>query len=327
MLSRPKSAAGKCNVGPMTITATRPTTAPSRTHLDDLDLPQGKKARLHTLLYEHGPANGTLLMLPIDQGLEHGPVDFFVNPPALDPDYQCRLALEGGYSGIALQIGLATRYMRKYAGRVPLVLKVNGKTNVPSSDEAFSPLTSSVEDAVRLGAVAVGYTCYVGSPAQERDLRQMNEVRQECERYGMPLICWAYPRGSAISRKGGQESLYAVDYAARVASEMGADVIKINIPKANPETDAAAPAPYNELREDRREMLVRVIRSAGRSLVIFAGGSRLADEELLGRIDDCMAAGATGFIFGRNMWQRPMDQALAMSKRVHEVLSRYSFGV
>ncbi|HUY56750.1 MAG TPA: hypothetical protein VMV12_02855 [Candidatus Micrarchaeaceae archaeon] len=308
----------------MTINAQIATAVPKRAHLDDLDLPQGKRARLHTLLYDHGPANGTLLMLPLDQGLEHGPIDFFVNPPALDPDFEVRLALEGNYSGIALQIGLAKRYLTKQAGRLPLVLKVNGRTTPPGFDEAFSPLTSSVEDAVRLGAVAVGYTCYVGSPAQDRDLRQMNEVRQACDRYGMPLICWAYPRGSAIAKKGGQDSLYAIDYAARVAAEMGADVIKLNIPREHAEADAASPAPYDSLVEDRRQMLARIIRSAGRSMVIFAGGSKLADDELLGRIDDCMAAGATGFIFGRNMWQRPLDQALSMSVRVHEVLERYS---
>ena len=308
----------------MTTNAQIATAVPKRAHLDDLDLPQGKRARLHTLLYDHGPANGTLLMLPLDQGLEHGPIDFFVNPPALDPDFEVRLALEGNYSGIALQIGLAKRYLTKQAGRLPLVLKVNGRTTPPGFDEAFSPLTSSVEDAVRLGAVAVGYTCYVGSPAQDRDLRQMNEVRQACDRYGMPLICWAYPRGSAIAKKGGQDSLYAIDYAARVAAEMGADVIKLNIPREHAEADAASPAPYDSLVEDRRQMLARIIRSAGRSMVIFAGGSKLADDELLGRIDDCMAAGATGFIFGRNMWQRPLDQALSMSVRVHEVLERYS---
>jgi fructose-bisphosphate aldolase, class I len=307
----------------MSISAPTAKATPRRAHLDDLDLPQGKRARLHTLLYEHGPANGTLLMLPLDQGLEHGPVDFFVNPPAADPDFQVRLALDGNYSGIALQIGLAKRYLHRWAGRLPLVLKVNGRTNPPGFDDAFSPLTSSVEDAVRLGAVAVGYTCYVASPAQDRDLRQLNGVRQECDRYGMPLICWAYPRGTAIAKRGGQDSLYAIDYAARVAAEMGADVIKLNIPREHSDADAASPAPYDTLVENRREMLARIIRSAGRSLVIFAGGSKLADDELIGRIDDCMAAGATGFIFGRNMWQRPMDQAITMTGRVHEVLQRY----
>ncbi|MFW6193145.1 MAG: class I fructose-bisphosphate aldolase, partial [Gemmatimonadota bacterium] len=129
-----------------------------RTTLNDLRLPTGKKARLHDMLYNHGVGNGTLLVLPIDHGLEHGPIDFLGHPPAADPRYQLELALRGGYNGIACQVGFARRYYPEYAGRVPLVLKLNGKTNVPSDDEAHSPLNASVEDAVRLGAHAVGYT-------------------------------------------------------------------------------------------------------------------------------------------------------------------------
>ena len=110
----------------------------TRPELEELDLSLGKRTRLHRLLYEHGPGNGTLLFLPIDQGLEHGPIDFFPNPSSADPDYQCRLAKEGGYSGIVFHIGLATKYMKAYAGAVPLVLKLNGKTNIPSDAEAFS---------------------------------------------------------------------------------------------------------------------------------------------------------------------------------------------
>ncbi len=140
-----------------------------RSALDELDFSLGKRVRLHRLLYEHGPGNCTVLFLPIDQGMEHGPIDFFPNPPSANPDYQCRLAKEGGYSGIVFHIGLASKYMKEYAGTVPLILKLNGKTNIPSDAEAFSALDSTVEDAVRLGADAVGYTLYVGSPAQDRD--------------------------------------------------------------------------------------------------------------------------------------------------------------
>src|SRR5579864_6912905 len=165
-----------------------------RPTLDDLGLSAGKRARLHRLLYEYGPGNGTLLLLPIDQGLEHGPVDFFDNPDSIDPEFEFRLALEGNYSGIALHFGLAAKYFSKYAGKVPLVLKINGKTNIPSDDDAFSPLTSSVADAV-------GYTLYVGSPRQGDDIRQLNEVRQDCDRFGMPLIVWSYPRGKAVKEK------------------------------------------------------------------------------------------------------------------------------
>src|SRR3954470_538593 len=114
----------------MAMTISNPKT--KRLTLADMDhLSTGKKARLHRLLYDYGPGNGTLLFLPIDQGLEHGPVDFFVNPEAADPDFQCRLALDGKYSAIVFHIGLAEKYMKKYAGQVPLVVKLNGKTNIP----------------------------------------------------------------------------------------------------------------------------------------------------------------------------------------------------
>ena len=145
--------------------------------LNDLSLNTGKRARLYRLLYQHGPGNGTAMFLPIDQGLEHGPVDFFANPDSKDPEFELKLALAGSYTGIVFQIGLAEKYMPAYAGKVPLVLKLNGKTTIPSDAQAFSPLNASVEDAVRLGADAVGYTLYVGSPAQDQDFLQFMQVR------------------------------------------------------------------------------------------------------------------------------------------------------
>src|SRR5689334_21516895 len=138
------------------------------TRLRDLGLSTGKKARLHRILYQHGLGNGTALFLPYDQGLEHGPRDFFANPAAGDPRYIIKLALEGDFNGIAIQIGLAEKFYWDYAGEVPLVLKLNDKTDIPPDGEALSPLNGTVEEAVRLGADAVGYTMYVGSPAQER---------------------------------------------------------------------------------------------------------------------------------------------------------------
>jgi fructose-bisphosphate aldolase, class I len=294
-----------------------------RPTLDDLALSVGKRARLHRMLYEYGPGNGTLLFLPIDQGIEHGPVDFFDNPESIDPDYEYRLALEGNYSGIALHYGLAHKYFSKYAGKVPLVLKINGKTNIPSDDEAFSPLTSSVEDAVRLGADAVGYTLYVGSPRQPDDIAQLNRVRQECDRYGMPLIVWAYPRGKFVKEKGGVDTLYAVDYAARMACEMGADVVKLNEPKVGENLDKQ-PKPYNTLQISEEEALRKVVKSAGKTLVLISGGSKISDEDLLHKARVAMEAGVTGLIFGRNLWQRKYDDALAITARIHEILKSYS---
>lgn len=262
-------------------------------------------------------------MLPLDQGLEHGPRDFFTNPDSADPTYQLRLAKEGGFSGIALQIGTAEKYVGPFAGDVPLVLKLNGRTDIPSEPQPLSPLLASVEDAVRLGAEAIGYTLYVGSPRQAEDFRQCAQVRQEAERYGMPIIVWAYPRGEAIDSKGGRDSLYAIDYAARVALELGADAVKINYPKLHPNQDKHAPEPYDELRLSEEEAIGRVVSSAGRSLVLFSGGERVGDEELLSKARLGVAAGATGLIFGRNVWQRPLDDALAISRRLADLLRRH----
>ena len=297
--------------------------AVSRPTFDQLNLSIGKRARLHHLMYEHGPANGTLMILPIDQGLEHGPIDFFDNPESIDTDWIHRLAVAGNFSGIALHIGLAEKYHKDYAGRVPLVLKINGKTNVPPDDEAFSSLTSSVEDAVRLGADAVGYTLFVGSPSQDVDIAQCNEVRRECERYGMPLIIWSYPRGAAMKAKGGIDSLYAVDYAARVACEIGCDIVKLNEPKWDAATADKMPKPYNTLQYTDVEGLRKVVKSAGRTLVLVSGGSKMGDDDTIAKARASMEAGCVGLIFGRNMWQRKWDGALSIASRMHELLGNY----
>ncbi|HXM17681.1 MAG TPA: hypothetical protein VN934_02605 [Candidatus Tumulicola sp.] len=294
-----------------------------RPTLDDLSLMPGKRARLHRMLYEYGPGNGTLLMLPIDQGIEHGPVDFFDNPESIDQDYIFRLAIEGNYSGIAMHIGLAKKYFSKYAGKIPLLLKVNGKTNVPNDDEAFSPMTSSVEDAVRLGGDAIGYTLYVGSPRQDEDIAQLNRVRQDCDRYGMPLFLWSYPRGKAMKEKGGNDTLYAVDYAARLACELGADVVKLNVPKVDENLDKQ-PKPYNTLHLSEEAAIAKVVKSAGNTLVLISGGSKVGDEDVIRKARIAMDAGVTGLIFGRNLWQRKWDDSLAMTGRIHDILKAYS---
>ena len=264
-----------------------------------------------------------MLVLPIDQGLEHGPVDFFANPDAADPEYQFRLAREGRFSAIALHIGLARKYFGEYAGDVPLILKLNGKTAIPPDNQAFSPLTGTVEDAVRMGADAVGYTIYVGSAAQDRDFEQFQGVRAEADRFGMPVIVWAYPRGDSVAKKGGKESLYAVDYAARVALELGADVVKVNYPVAS-EKDKESPAPYNTLALGPDASFRKVVESAGRALVLVSGGEKVGDAELLAKVRSSLDAGATGIIFGRNLWQRPYADALALTRELHGIFREYA---
>jgi class I fructose-bisphosphate aldolase len=294
-----------------------------RPALADLRLSTGKQARLHRILYRHGLGNGTALLLPYDQGLEHGPRDFFANPASADPAYILRLAVEGGFNGVALQVGNAERFFWDYAGEVPLVLKLNGRTELPPADAPLSPLNASVQDAVRLGADAVGYTLYVGSTRQVEDFAQFRTVREDAEAYGMPVIVWAYPRGSAVVAAGGQDSFYAVDYAARAAAELGADVIKVNFP--DPDATQGVKAPYDRKYSTQRAVDA-VVASAGRALVIFSGGDKAGDDAVLTRTREAMEGGATGVIYGRNIWQRDHDESLRFAARLRDILTRYPSG-
>ena len=272
-------------------------------------------------MYEHGPGNGRMLIMPIDQGLEHGPVDFVPNPSSEDPNFQFKLALEGGLSGIALHLGLAEKYAKQYAGKVPIVLKLNGKTSIPGETYPISPMTASVEDAVRIGADAVGYTLFVGSPRQADDFNQFRKVKADADRYGLPIIMWAYPRGAAVDSKGGRDSLYAIDYAARVASELGADVVKINVPGDDSKTKSLQPKPYDSMNLSYDERVRKVIGSAGKTLVLFSGGGKIDDNEILHKARVCLEEGAAGLIFGRNLWQREWDDALKIIRDLKEMIT------
>ncbi len=292
----------------------------TRPNLDQLGLSTGKKTRLHRILYRHGLGNGTAIFLPYDQGLEHGPRDFFANPAASDPAYVIKLALEGGFNGVAIQIGLAEKFYWDYAGEVPLILKLNGKTDIADTIDPLSPVNASVRDAVRLGADAVGYTLYVGSPAQEHDFRQYLAIRDEARQLGMPLIVWSYPRGTAIDAKGGKDSFYAVDYAARTASELGADVVKVNFP--HPEKQAGVPADYQR-DISPQQAIDAVVASANRTLLLVSGGEKAGDAAMLDKARQSMEAGATGLIFGRNVWQREHSESLRFAAELREILAKY----
>lgn len=294
----------------------------TKTIFDSLDLDVGRRIRLHRLFYDFGPGNGKIFLLPIDQGLEHGPSDFFENPESVNPDFQLRIASEGGFSGIVFHYGLAAHYMKPYCGRLPVVVKINGKTNIPDEKAPFSPLTASVDDAVRIGADAVGYTLYVGSSMQAQDITQLREVREDCDCLGMPLIVWGYPRGEYVDRKGGKDGLYAIEYAARVANEMGADVVKLNFPNVSAETQKAQPKPYNALNVTPLQAMQRIVKAAGKTLVILSGGSKASDEDVLTKTRTAIQAGAVGVIFGRNIWQRKYKDALKLAEKIKYIMQR-----
>jgi fructose-bisphosphate aldolase, class I len=291
-----------------------------RTPIGELGLSTGKKARLHRIIHQFGLKNGTALFLPYDQGLEHGPRDFFENPAARDPKYIVKLAVEGGFNGVALQIGTAEKFFWDYAGEVPLILKLNGRTEIPPAGAPRSPLNASVADAVRLGADAVGYTLYVGSEQQEADFEALARVRQDAHRSGLPLIVWSYPRGEAVDAKGGKDSFYEVDYAARTAAELGADIVKVNFPKGG--SVDGVPKAYARQVADQ-EAVNAVVASAVRTPVLLSGGEKGGDEEVLDKARMAMEAGALGLIFGRNIWQREHDESLRFVARLRELLEKY----
>lgn len=278
--------------------------------------------------------NGTSMILPYDQFVEHDNRHLDPNPKAGHPDYIMEMAQKGGFNAVAVHYGVAKRYWSKVKDKMPLILKINGKTSIPSQAHALSVHTSFVEDAAALGAVGIGYTMYYGSPAQDIDLPQLARVRQECEKYGLPLIVWAYPRGEAIDKKGGAASSYALESAARMAMEMGATIIKSNMPTALAEADLDNQGIPEYFREVERELRAlpereqklartrRVVEATQGVPVLFSGGSEKHDEEVVENAEICVEAGCFGFIYGRNMWKREMDNAVEMSDKLHSILDK-----
>lgn len=288
----------------------------------------GELARVRQLVDDHGKS----LILPYDQFIEHDCRHLKAESDAGNPHYIMELARDGGYSGVAVHYGVSWRYWAGVEGSVPLVVKLNGKTSFPSQANALSVHTSYVEDAVRIGAVAVGYTMYYGSPRQDVDLPQLATVRKECERFGLPLIVWAYPRGEAVDRKGGIDSSYALESAARMAMEMGATIIKSNVPKDGDQAyldNKEIPPYYRDVERELRAMpkeralqtrVDRVVQAAQGVPVLFSGGSEVDDADLLHRAEVCVRAGALGFIFGRNMWKREKTKALEITRKLRSIL-------
>lgn len=240
--------------------------------------------------------NGRVLILAMDQGMEHGPVDF--NERNINPEYVCEVAARGGFTGFAIQKGVAKHYKECYSGKVPLVLKLNGRTNIVPKDEIYSSQVASVKEAAALGADAVGYTIYVGSPREADMFRDFGKVSEEADDYGLPCVVWAYPRGKYVKD---EKSVESVSYAARVALELGADIVKVNY------TGSV-------------EGFSKVVAAAGRCKVISAGGSKQSDAEFLAKVKEVIAAGGVGMAVGRNVWQHedPMKITEEIKKIVYK---------
>ena len=238
--------------------------------------------------------NGRVLIIAMDQGLEHGPSDF--NERNIDPAYVLDIAAKGGFTGLAIHKGIAKHYKECYSGKVPLVLKLNGRTSIVPKDEIYSAPVASVKEAVALGADAIGYTLYVGSPMEARLFRDFGAIQAEAEEYGLPSIVWAYPRGKYVKD---EKSVEMVSYAARAALELGADIVKVN---------------YTGSTESFR----KVVAAAGRCKVISAGGSKQTDAEFLAKVKEVIAAGGAGLAVGRNVWQN--DNPMKITEEIKKIV-------
>jgi class I fructose-bisphosphate aldolase len=267
----------------------------------------------------HGRLAGTgkLLILPVDQGFEHGPARSFApNPPAYDPNYHFGLAVEGGCNGFAAPLGLMEAGAREFAGEVPLILKLNNSDVLRDEKDPDQALTASVHDALRLGCSAVGFTIYPGSSHELAMYRQLRVCAEEAKRSGLAVVIWAYPRGSGLSKEG-QTAIDVIGYAVQIAAQLGAHIIKVKLPTDHIEQEAARKV-YEEQRIPVGTLAERVrhvtdCAFAGRRIVIFSGGGMIADDEtLLDEIRAIHAGGGFGSMIGRNTFQRPREQALAM---------------
>ena len=278
----------------------------------------GVKANLARILMQ-GKLGGTgkMVILPVDQGFEHGPArSFAVNPDAYDPHYHFQLAIDAGLSAYAAPLGMIEAGADKFAGQIPTILKVNSSNSLARGGDAPSQaITGSVAEALRLGCSAIGFTIYPGSDAAFDMMGQFQDMAAEAKALGLAVVLWSYPRGGGLS-KPGETALDVAAYAAHMAALLGAHIIKVKPPTDHLEQDEAKKV-YESVGLPRAELADRIrhiMQSsfAGRRIVIFSGGASKDRDGLLEEIRGLRDGGANGSIIGRNTFQRPRDEALAL---------------
>ncbi|MGV8171186.1 MAG: class I fructose-bisphosphate aldolase [Candidatus Woesearchaeota archaeon] len=243
--------------------------------------------------------DGKSLLLAYDQGLEHGPRDMDLR--TIDPKYIFDIALEGMYDGIIVQAGIAEKYYHGYYKDVPLIIKLNGKTAFLDSTASISRQVCSVERAIKLGASAVGYTVYDGSPLEPEMFSEFGKIVEQAHEYGIPVIGWMYPRGPKVTNELDTDTLA---YAARVGLELGADFLKLK---------------YN----NNLEGFKWVVKCAGRAKVLIAEHGMIEEHAFLRMSNEIMKTGAAGMVVSRNIWQHNTPYAItaALRKTIHENMS------
>jgi len=285
----------------------------------------GTRANLYRLLMSGTLAGtGKLVILPVDQGFEHGPARSFApNPAGYDPEYHVNLAIEAGCNAYAAPLGFIEAVAHRYAGQIPLILKVNNSDSLSKLGGApISAVTSSVAEAVRLGCVAIGYTIYPGSDARNTQFESLRVLTEAAKAAGLAVVTWSYPRGTGIS-KDGETAVDIAAYAAQIAAQLGSHVIKVKPPKEfleNPEAKKV----YEKLQipiKTLPERVRHVVQSAfnGKRIVIFSGGEAKGTEEVLAEVKGIAEGGAFGSILGRNAFQRPKAEALKLLAEVMKI--------
>ena len=275
----------------------------------------------------HGTLVGTgrMVILPVDQGFEHGPGrSCAMNPAAYDPRYHFELAIEAGCNAYAAPLGFLEAGAREFAGRVPLILKLNNHDVLLEEKDPAQAITGSVEDAVRLGCAAIGFTIYPGSEHRLAMYGQLRGLAEEAKRRGLAVVVWSYPRGSGLSKEG-ETAIDVTAYAAHIAAQLGAHVIKVKLPSDHLE-QAAAKKVYEKEGVSRGTLAERVrhvVQAAfdGRRIVIFSGGAADTDEAVFEQVRAIRDGGGFGSIIGRNSFQRKRPDALRFLRTVMDIYS------
>jgi class I fructose-bisphosphate aldolase len=282
----------------------------------------GVKTNLARML-NHGTLAGTgkMVILPVDQGFEHGPARSFApNPPSYDPDYHVQLAVDTGCNAYAAPLGFLEQVADRFAGQVPLILKLNNSDTLAKVEQPCSAVTGCVKDAQRLGCAAIGYTIYPGSGARNRMYEDLRELIHEAKDAGLPTIVWAYPRGAGLSKEG-EQAIDVTAYAAQISCQLGAHVVKIKPPKDHIEQPEAKKV-FEQYKIPTATLADRVrhcVQSAfnGKRILIFSGGETKDTAALIEDQKQLAAGGAFGSIMGRNAFQRPHADAV---KLLHDVM-------
>lgn len=277
----------------------------------------GTLANLSRIL-NHGRLGGSgrLVILPVDQGFEHGPArSFAANAPAYDPSYHYELALEAGCNAYAAPLGFLEAGARRYAGQIPLILKANNKDGLLEEKDPTQAWTGSVHDALRLGCSAIGFTIYPGSSERFGMYERVRELAEEAKAAGLAVVVWSYPRGSGLD-KNGETAIDVCGYAAQIGAQLGAHIIKVKLPTSHIAQDAARKVYEKEqvpiaTLADRVKHIVQCA-FAGRRVVIFSGGPAESDDKILAEVRGIRDGGGFGSIIGRNSFQRKKADALKL---------------